>query len=82
MAAPLPAETTTIYLADGASLCLPAVRNVGEALAAAVANLKVQRPHARYLVVHAADATGAVAATPLGRVTAVNNGGRLVLLGI
>jgi len=80
MAAPLPAETTTIYLADGASLCLPAVRNVGEALAAAVANLKVQRPHARYLAVHAADATGAVAATPLGRVTAVNNGGRLVLL--
>ena len=64
MAAPLPAETTTIYLADGASLCLPAVRNVGEALAAAVANLKVQRPHARYLAVHAADATGAVAATP------------------
>ena len=61
-----------LALQDGAS--------VGDALATATARLDVKKPHARFLALHAASATGAVEAAPLGRATALANGGRLVIL--
>ena len=71
-----------IYFADGVDcrITLQEGASVGDALAAAAARLDVKRPHARFLAIHAASATGAVEAAPLGRATALANGGRLVIL--
>ena len=71
-----------IYFADGmdCELALQDGASVGDALATAAARLDVKKPHARFLALHAASATGAVEAAPLGRATALANGGRLVIL--
>ena len=71
-----------IYFADGmdCELALQDGASVGDALATATARLDVKKPHARFLALHAASATGAVEAAPLGRATALANGGRLVIL--
>ena len=71
-----------IYFADGVDcrIALQEGASVGDALATAAARLDVKKPHARFLALHAASATGAVEAAPLGRATALANGGRLVIL--
>ena len=69
-----------IYFADGmdCELALQDGASVGDALATAAARLDVKKPHARFLALHAASATGAVEAAPLGRATALANGRRPV----
>ena len=54
-----------IYFADGVDcrIALQEGASVGDALATAAARLDVKKPHARFLALHAASATGAVRAT-------------------
>ena len=51
-----------IYFADGVDcrIALQEGASVGDALATAAARLDVKKPHARFLALHAASATGAV----------------------
>ena len=59
-----------IYFADGmdCELALQDGASVGDALATAAARLDVKKPHARFLALHAASATGAVEAAPLRKI--------------
>ena len=58
-----------IYFADGmdCELALQDGASVGDALATAAARLDVKKPHARFLALHAASATGAVDTQTFGR---------------
>ena len=59
-----------IYFADGVDcrIALQEGASVGDALATAAARLDVKKPHARFLALHAASATGAET-TPAQRQT-------------